>query len=69
MAAKTRQPAVVDLFTQEPTPVSGCDVCFALFGQWKAAAKPGSPTYNPSKASDYVVEIGRHPHTGKKGAQ
>lgn len=69
MRAKTVQPAVVDLFMQTPTPVSGCDVCTALFGQWKATSKVGSPAHDPSKASDYVVEIGRHPHTGKKGAR
>jgi hypothetical protein len=55
------------LEAQPPEPVRGCDVCGALFGQWKQATEKGSPAYDPSHATDLAVEIGRHPHAWQKG--
>lgn len=47
---------------EPPNPVKGCDVCEALVRQWAAATNSKSPAYDPSKASDLVVEMNRHHH-------
>nr|WP_030181623.1 hypothetical protein [Streptomyces violaceorubidus] len=45
-----------------PVPVPGCDVCGALARQREEALDAKGRFYDPSKASDLLVEIGRHPH-------
>jgi hypothetical protein len=50
----------------QPEPARGCDVCGALFGQWKQATEIGSPAFDLSHASDLAVEMGRHPHAWQK---
>ncbi|AKZ59228.1 hypothetical protein SAM23877_6183 [Streptomyces ambofaciens ATCC 23877] len=45
-----------------PKPAPGCDVCGALASQYATFNNPSNPEYNPSKATDVLVEIGRHPH-------
>jgi hypothetical protein len=50
---------------KEPTPAPGCDVCGALFKQWRQATEANSPAHDPSHATDLAVEIGRHPHSRK----
>ncbi|MCX5234825.1 hypothetical protein [Streptomyces prunicolor] len=70
MASRTTMADPVQLSEPEfpaPEPVRGCDVCGALFGQWKQATEKGSPAYDPSHATDLAVEIGRHPHAWQKG--
>ncbi|MGW1158415.1 hypothetical protein ACWD5Q_06480 [Streptomyces sp. NPDC002513] len=47
--------------TPPPEPVPGCDICAALDRQRAAAMKAG----DYSLASDYSVEISRHPHEGQ----
>lgn len=49
-----------------PKPVTGCDVCGALADQYAEYSDPRNPEYDPSKASDVLVEISRHPHKGRK---
>ncbi|MFD3361560.1 hypothetical protein ACFWW5_00465 [Streptomyces albidoflavus] len=45
-----------------PQPTADCDVCGALMTQWRAASTVGIPEYDPSRASDFAVEIRQHPH-------
>lgn len=51
---------------ETPGPAEGCDVCAALFRQWKAASAPGSPSYDTTRATDCAIGIRRHPHDRKK---
>ncbi|MFE9811347.1 hypothetical protein [Streptomyces sp. NPDC005548] len=46
----------------EPEPAPGCDICGALMRQLAEARNQEGSNYNLTKASDIVVEIGRHPH-------
>nr|WP_237518843.1 hypothetical protein [Streptomyces sp. SID5910] len=64
MAALRRRGPVTltDPFVRGPEPTPGCDVCGALVRQRREALNPKSPSYDLSKASDLLVEIGRHPH-------
>ncbi|GGX26537.1 hypothetical protein [Streptomyces chryseus] len=48
-----------------PTPAQGCDVCASLERQFDKAADPRLPEFDPSKATDCLVEIKRHPHGGQ----
>ncbi|MEU6703055.1 hypothetical protein [Streptomyces wuyuanensis] len=41
-------------------------MCAALFDQWRAYSTVGSPEYDPSKATDWAIEIRNHPHTPPK---
>lgn len=45
-----------------PVPTAGCSECAMLMRQWQQVKNPRNPTYNPSRASDLVVLIRRHPH-------
>jgi hypothetical protein len=44
--------------TPEPTP--GCAECAVITRQWEGATSRKSPGYDPSKASDLIVEFKRH---------
>lgn len=52
----------------EPTPVEGCDVCRGLLSSWRRAMDPTSQAYDPSRASDWAIEIRRHPHPKKQAS-
>ncbi|OEJ57884.1 hypothetical protein BGM19_07810 [Streptomyces agglomeratus] len=49
----------------KPKPATGCDVCASLERQFGEAADPRLPEFDPSKATDCLVEISRHPHRGQ----
>lgn len=59
-------PALVGLPLPAPVPAAGCTVCAALFNQWRAYSTVGSPEHDPSKATDWAIEIRNHPHTTPK---
>ncbi|MEY6567524.1 hypothetical protein AB8B12_21760 [Streptomyces sp. PGLac3x] len=53
---------LTDPLFDPPEPAPDCDVCGALLEQWRRASVVGAPEYDPSRASDFAVEIRRHPH-------
>jgi hypothetical protein len=63
MVALTKQEPAVTLsepvFTR-PAPFPGCAECGSLDRAWVRATTPGSPTFDLSRATDYVVVMRRH---------
>jgi hypothetical protein len=57
---------LTDPLPDEPIPVPGCDVCRGLAAWWRRAMDPKSESYDPSRASDWAIEIRRHPHPKKQ---
>ncbi|PPS86481.1 hypothetical protein BZZ08_03448 [Streptomyces sp. MH60] len=54
--------SLTDPLDEVAKPAPGCDVCGALARQREEALDASGRFYDPSKASDLLVEIGRHPH-------
>ncbi|WP_051809718.1 hypothetical protein [Streptomyces sp. NRRL S-378] len=62
MEPGTTVSAEVERLLPNPQPVTGCDICAALYTQRLKYMNKSSPEYNPARAAEASHEIRSHPH-------